>query len=115
MLQTTKLMSVVLPPISTIGLGPDDVTSLAESTREKMIETLQSISQPGPRLSNTLPLETAVVDSVEDTPLVGVDEKEDSSGPGRTKVGGSEDGKDETTEDEMDEDAVLLKRPREEI
>lgn len=41
-----KTLITVLPPISTTGLTPADVTELAERTRETMLATLKEISVP---------------------------------------------------------------------
>ena len=93
---------VVLPPVSTDGMGPEDVDGLTESTRQLMQGTLLDISRPSPP-SNPEPApspgEAAVSRPSGSTA---------SSDKGRTSEDGSGG---QTTEDEMDDDAVLLKRP----
>ncbi|KAJ3244424.1 1-acylglycerol-3-phosphate O-acyltransferase [Chytriomyces hyalinus] len=44
----------VLPPISTVGLGPDDVGTMLESCRDLMHKTLIEISQPAPKWAKAL-------------------------------------------------------------
>lgn len=118
------LICPVLPPISTDGMTSDDVTSLAESTRQLMLDTLRSISTPSStQKSAQIP---AVSDDVADTPAEG--EKESSNTQkvlqeveiprGEAKQPSESELSiffhsrgEETTEDEMDDDAVLLKRP----
>lgn len=105
----------------------DDVSSLAESTRDLMLKTLESISQPASSSSDNLQSMPKISGDVADTPAeveretgatkdglqirsdaLADDEKGIADGSEMRKVdsrGG------ETTDDEMDEDAVLLKRP----
>jgi hypothetical protein len=76
-----------------------------------MLEALQAISVPGPngRKAIHTPVKgPAVKDTVTDTPVGSVAEENE-----KKSSSGSEDGRAETTDDEMDEDAVLLKRPTE--
>ena len=111
----------VLPPISTIGLTSDDVTSLAESTRELMLATFRDISAPAPRQSDppSARLQSRhrdiKTDELGETPadserLPSIAPDVDLEGDVEDEEGGK-DGEEETTEDEMDEDVVLLKRP----
>lgn len=109
----------VLPPIPTTGLGPDDVTALTESTHDQMLATLKDIShtQPGESEAQSRPrLATPSTES-------GVELKSDERPGSKRQQSGSgcseEDSSDghgtkdssDGTEDEMDEDAVLLQRP----
>lgn len=123
----------VLPPISTIGLTSDDVSSLAESIRELMLKTLIEISRPGPGLARVGiegKMQTGMVENMDDlknlpgggraidtsaggTGLEGSDqEQEQERERGADEVSThSQNGEYSSTEDEMDEDAVLMKRP----
>ncbi|WVQ85206.1 hypothetical protein IAT38_007371 [Cryptococcus sp. DSM 104549] len=130
----------VLPPIPTTGLTSDDVTSLAESTREAMLTALRSISAPGPSSSSSssssaAPLAPSIPTEITKPPTVApihLDITESGlrqrSGRAEGSVSSSEadaattegetEGKSEgrggeTTEDEMDDDAVLMKKPKE--
>ncbi|KAK1921308.1 1-acylglycerol-3-phosphate O-acyltransferase [Papiliotrema laurentii] len=106
----------VLPPVSTQGLTADDVTALTESTRESMLVALREISQPGPDGDKTAKVRAieARSSTPEETEPARV---EPESRQASVEPVGSEGGKsrssEDGTEDEMDEDAVLLKRPRE--
>ncbi|WVR03265.1 hypothetical protein IAU60_000256 [Kwoniella sp. DSM 27419] len=115
----------VLPPIPTAGLTTDDVTALTESTREMMLETLRDISQPGPsgkRTQIASPAEPLVDDKQPeqdqdigaDLVVKAVDESSDCpsvDGADATDDVISRSSGNDSTEDEMDDDAVLLKRP----
>ncbi len=113
------LLIEVLPPISTEGMTADDVTSLTESTHDAMQETLKEISRPDPRhfapqhptveSSPSQPEQVASRAGEEDIELR---ERKIHSG---MSEGGRSRNSEESTEDEMDEDAVLLKRPTEEL
>ncbi|ORY27361.1 hypothetical protein BCR39DRAFT_538480 [Naematelia encephala] len=118
-LDSGTLRVKVLPAIETIGLTSDDVNSLAEKTRERMLETLSEISAPGPSTSATKQVEELPETSpaLEETPETirqrPVAQASESSESG--KEGGKlfkVDSRGDTTEDEMDDDAVLLKRPK---
>ncbi|KAK8844606.1 hypothetical protein IAR55_006453 [Kwoniella newhampshirensis] len=122
----------VLAPIPTTGLTADDVTSLAESTRELMLDTLRSISAPGPNSDSMSSSKTLSEPKQSSTPA----DRGSSSTPQPVKLdighaeeglrkrqpadtsenssskSGSEGRGGESTEDEMDDDAVLLKRPK---
>lgn len=110
------LLTSVLPPVSTQGLTADDVTALTESTRESMLVALREISQPGPDGDKTAKVRAieARSSTPEETEPARV---EPESRQASVEPVGSEGGKsrssEDGTEDEMDEDAVLLKRPRE--
>ena len=120
---------LVLPPISTEGMTSEDVDSLVESTRSAMVTALEAISRPGPSHRTNIKL------SPEDlqTPLaelprqLGEPVGQESDSRRRKQEGsdesasGLEGGSElrkvesrggETTDDEMDDDAVLLKRPK---
>jgi lysophosphatidate acyltransferase len=114
----------VLPPISTEGMTSEDVDELVESTRNAMVKALEAISRPGP--SHQTNIKVAPEDL--QTPLAELPRQlghSDDATPRRRKdesnddtpmKGGSELRKvesrgAETTDDEMDDDAVLLKRP----
>ncbi|ODO09088.1 hypothetical protein I350_02688 [Cryptococcus amylolentus CBS 6273] len=126
----------VLEPIPTIGLTVDDVTSLAESTREAMLQALREISVPtssssGPSTSSAgiaPPISAIVTDPPVGAPihlnisnndaqsalrqrlaLRSGEHSREASSEGSKRGATSRDG--ETTEDEMDEDAVLMKKP----
>ena len=110
------LIYLVLPAISTDGMGPDDVDALTESTREKMVTTLRDISTTGP--SGTKSAKDAPrLEELTAEEQDGGGEKGDSDKEGllraesATSSGDGHESKGSTTEDEMDEDAVLLKRP----
>ena len=115
----------MLPPISTTGLGPDDVSDLANSTRELMLRTLKDISAPGPSSASApraIPSEETRSNNLEKKAAEGLRERrqEGSSSGGAQDVRSQEPLEldqtnsrgEETTEDEMDEDAVMLKRPK---
>jgi lysophosphatidate acyltransferase len=114
-------LSIVLPPISTEGLTTDDVTSLTESTRETMLATLREISEPGPASitevkeepsnADTSVVPVRVVETVLSTLVEPVEILEQKEEFDLEKSKSSEEDS-ESLEDEMDEDAVLLKRPR---
>ncbi|WVQ74038.1 hypothetical protein IAR50_003619 [Cryptococcus sp. DSM 104548] len=121
----------VLAPIPTIGLTVEDVTSVAESTREAMLQALREISAPTPSFSSGIApsISTTVTappigapihldippDDAQSTlrqrlaPGSGEHSRDVSSEGSKRSTAGSRDG--ETTEDEMDEDAVLMKKP----
>jgi len=118
----------VLPPISTEGMTSEDVDALVESTRDAMVEALEAISRPGPSHQSNIKLapedlQTPLAElprqlghSDDATPRRRKDESNDDT-PMKPMKGGSELRKvesrgAETTDDEMDEDAVLLKRPK---
>jgi len=103
----------------------DDVDSLVESTRDAMVQALEAISRPGPSHQHNIKL------SPEDlqTPLAELPRqlgdpeeatsrrRNDEDTTETPMKGGSDLRKvesrgGETTDDEMDEDAVLLKRPK---
>jgi len=107
----------------------DDVNLLAESTRELMLSTLKSISQPS-RSSSTLHKLSSITstsDDMADTPVEaqkrssttreaalkreGEESEEDEGRTGGSEMSKVDSRGGETTEDEMDDDAVLLKRP----
>jgi len=122
-------LSPVLPPISTDGMTSDDVNLLAESTRELMLSTLKSISQPSRSSSTSHKLSsiTSTSDDMADTPVEaqkrssttreaalkreGEESEEDEGRTGGSEMSKVDSRGGETTEDEMDDDAVLLKRP----
>lgn len=123
---------VVLPPIPTTGLTVDDVTSLAVSTRESMLHALREISEPGPSSSISTSSAVSLAPPISENttqPPAGASIQLDISESGALRQRGvpssgvsSEwsEGKfeaqsEETTEDEMDEDAVLLKKPKENL
>ncbi|KAK4686994.1 lysophosphatidate acyltransferase, partial [Tremellales sp. Uapishka_1] len=103
----------ILPPIVTTGLSSDDVTPLAESTRQSMLDALNQISVAGPSSQPDIPIDSAEAEPVptslapEETAQVdeGVRQRSASAETEKERSG-------ETTEDEMDDDAVLLKRPK---
>lgn len=97
----------VLPPISTKGLSTDDVNELIEKTRDQMLATLRQISLSAKGIeapvADDVREETfrpeAILDSApEDVLELKAAAAEQASSP-------------ITTEDEMEGDAVLLKRP----
>nr|ODO02187.1 lysophosphatidate acyltransferase [Cryptococcus depauperatus CBS 7855] len=116
---------VFLPPIPTTGLTSDDVTSLTESTRELMIKTLCEISAPPAPVSAALSQPSVPTDVIKPTtaavhsniPGSGLHQREccrdvSTEVSDRKSVANSRASGGETTEDEMDEDAVLLKIPK---
>ncbi|RXK36661.1 lysophosphatidate acyltransferase [Tremella mesenterica] len=125
-MESGRLRIKVLPPISTAGLTVDDVSSLAESTRRQMLETLIQISSPRPTQPSPSP--SSSIDDLETPraefpPVLDMTKqrltstRQENRSDGSEEKGGSElslvDSRGgETTEDEMDEDAVLLKRPK---
>lgn len=121
----------MLPPIPTVGLTADDVHSLAESTQELMLQTLISMSTPGPsQLRESPPTvedHKASISAPPQDPVTGERQlrnregnSSDGSSGGGGKAGetgsggqlGSSVSAGSTTEDEMDEDVVLLKKPK---
>ncbi|OWZ45843.1 lysophosphatidate acyltransferase [Cryptococcus neoformans] len=122
----------VLPPIPTTGLTVDDVSSLAESTRESMLHALREISEPGPSSSISTSSAVSLAPSISENttqPPAGAPIQLDISESGALRQRGVpssgvssewserkfEAQSEETTEDEMDEDAVLLKKPKENL
>ncbi|WWD05952.1 hypothetical protein V865_004037 [Kwoniella europaea PYCC6329] len=119
-----KLKIRVLPPIPTVGLTADDVTKLSEDTREKMLETLREISEPGP--SSAVKHEPAVVEQPESEPAIPkekekehIEDQEKGTIHLDIKKSSNSDSEEvtsksgnESTEDEMDDDAVLLRKPK---
>ncbi|ORX35002.1 putative 1-acylglycerol-3-phosphate O-acyltransferase [Kockovaella imperatae] len=109
----------VLPAITTEGMGPDDVSALTQSTREKMVATLREISAPGPLgrgpARDVPPLEKLPSEQQLGQPTEGRRRSSDDGSVADSQNGDSrnrEEGQwDSTTEDEMDDDAVLLKKP----
>ena len=110
------LMRIVLPAISTDGMSSDDVDALTESTREKMVAALRDISSLGP-LGKTSAKDAPRLEDLTSEAQDGSGKKGDSDNTGmsreesRTSSRDGHESKGSTTEDEMDEDAVLLKRP----
>ena len=115
-----RRLKPVLPPIPTAGLGPDDVTALTESTHDQMLATLKEISHPHPserqpqtppRLAG--PSAESSAESEMDAGKPGSERRQSESGSGEEDSSDGHGTKDsgDGTEDEMDEDAVLLKRP----
>jgi hypothetical protein len=113
-----KLMSTVLPPISTIGLTSEDVTRLSETTHDEMLKVLQEISAPGPSgiKSHSGPQKSESTATSAPAPTAELRQRpaEQSRGPEElqqapalTKRRGSD-----STEDEMDDDAVLIEKPK---
>lgn len=119
---------VVLPPISTDGLTSDNVDELVESTRSAMVKALESISRPGPAHQSDIQVapEDLQTPRAELPRQLGDASTEDSHARRRNQESsgdashlGSELSKvdsrgAETTDDEMDDDAVLLKHPKQE-
>ena len=115
----------MLPPISTEGLGPDDVNSLTESTRDMMLKALREISSS--TSSTPRSLESAQAKSTEETedaqtpramseePRYGLRSRTSGTplrGVESEKAKARAESSRETTEDEMEGDAVLLRRPK---
>ncbi|TXT06060.1 hypothetical protein VHUM_03533 [Vanrija humicola] len=110
-------IKTVLPPISTKGLTADDVHALAESTQKLMLETLIEISAPAP---SAAPKAIRAADSSTGkttSSQLAVDGDNElrprstsSDTPATSSIAASTESL--TTEDEMDDDAVLLKRPK---
>ncbi|KAG9120601.1 1-acylglycerol-3-phosphate O-acyltransferase [Ceratobasidium sp. 392] len=113
-LEEGSLRIRVLPPISTRGLSPADVTQLAERTREQMLDVLREISvavpserESTPKPSTPLP---AVVPTLESESVVDVREilpegkPMDASTTLHRSVTGSE-------SEATDEDMVVVDRP----
>lgn len=108
-----RLMSIVLPPIPTDGLTADDVNNLVETTREAMLSTLIEISEPGP---SQLATDEGAHVSVQGRPeeKSPAEPSQPAPRPKSRDVASDETratDTDHSTEDEMDDDAVLLKRP----
>ncbi|KAL1409664.1 1-acylglycerol-3-phosphate O-acyltransferase [Vanrija albida] len=111
-----RLKIKILPPIPTVGLTADDVTSLVESTQKLMLETLKEISAPpappaikAPRAADSSSAKTtssqlAVQGDTELRSRAASDTAAKSITTSTESL--------QTTEDEMDDDAVLLKRPK---
>ncbi|KAI9633124.1 uncharacterized protein MKK02DRAFT_18684 [Dioszegia hungarica] len=102
----------VLPPISTKGLSSSDVGELAEETRRQMLDALIEISAPGPGqgAERRAPSHTHAIAPAEEGPpppngaeggLVDRLDGELISGHGES-----------TDDDEMDDDVVLIRRPK---
>lgn len=129
---------VVLPPVPTTGLTVDDVTTIAESTRESMLHALREISEPGPSssfsTSSAAPLAPPIPEHITQPPAGGPIQLDISDSIALRQRGANSSGissgissewseserkfeekSEETTEDEMDEDAVLLKKPKESV
>jgi len=89
----------------------DDVHKLTELARDKMLETLIEISQPAPKLIEPK-IKTPGSATPEEKP-VAIDEKKAGLETPVSAVTSSESllTKSDTTEDEMDDDAVVLKHP----
>lgn len=112
----------VLPPIPTEGLTSENVDELVETTRGAMVAALESISRPGPSRESDIRVapEDLQTPRAELPRELGSAEEEEQ--PRRRKqesqVGSELNLVDsrggETTEDEMDDDAVLLKHPKKE-
>ncbi|WWC57935.1 uncharacterized protein I303_100470 [Kwoniella dejecticola CBS 10117] len=123
--ESGSLKIKVLPPIPTIGLTASDVTQLSEDTREKMLSTLRDISEPGPSASRS-PITASQTDTrqPEQSPetdgnlenekkIVHLDIAQSSdTAKEEDMVSRSSKSGNDSTEDEMDDDAVLLKRPK---
>ena len=109
-----NLLIRVLDPIPTVGLTSDDVNELAESTRQLMLKTLIEISQPVPGADKAKQIEAVGETGSGFIPAMKEQAQltEKSLGSAKLSAGVSETG---STEDEMDDDAVLLKRPKEEV
>lgn len=129
---------LVLPPIPTTGLTVDDVTTVAESTRESMLHALREISEPGPSsslsTSSATPLAPPIPEHITQPPAGAPIQLDISDSIALRQRGANfssissgvssewseserkfEEKSEETTEDEMDEDAVLLKKPKESV
>lgn len=108
-------LTAVLPPIPTTGLTFDDVSSLTESTREAMLKALKEISRPVPAATKTAAaIETSVskataLEKIRGSEQNSVDQLLVASAQSDAT---SEAASRDTTEDELDGDAVLLKRPK---
>jgi lysophosphatidate acyltransferase len=106
----------------------ENVDELVETTRSAMVSALEAISRPGPARQHDIhvapeDLQTPRAElprqlghSVDEQPRRRKQEASDESVPGSSV--GSELSKvesrgGETTDDEMDDDAVLLRRPKE--
>ncbi|KAL7420334.1 1-acylglycerol-3-phosphate O-acyltransferase [Cryptotrichosporon argae] len=114
-----RLRIRVLPPISTHGLTADDVHALCESTRALMLDALADMSAPGAAKRHAeLPAATSELARAQagedgDALATAVEARAqpdlvDGEARARRPAHG---GEAETTDDEMDDDAVLLKRP----
>jgi lysophosphatidate acyltransferase len=112
----------------------ENVDELVETTRSAMVTTLESISRPGPahqhdvhvapedlqtpraELPRQLGHPIGTSSSTEPTPRRRKQENSDESGQGSSEMGSElskvESRGGETTDDEMDDDAVLLRRPK---
>lgn len=129
---------LVLPPIPTTGLTVDDVTTVAVSTRESMLHALREISEPGPSsslsTSSATPLAPPIPEHITQPPAGAPIQLDISDSIALRQRGANfssissgvssewseserkfEEKSEETTEDEMDEDAVLLKKPKESV
>ncbi|GMK58186.1 hypothetical protein CspeluHIS016_0502180 [Cutaneotrichosporon spelunceum] len=106
----------ILPPISTTGLTIDDVSSLTESTREAMLKAITEMSQRTPAAAKAAAKIEASVSKVTALEAAHSSEKNGLSQRLVASVMSdsslSEATSRDTTEDELDGDAVLLKRPK---
>lgn len=105
-------LTPVLPAIPTTGLTADDVPRLTETTRDAMLAALKELSPPAaklPEAAQSSGKSTAVegnqLDSLRQRPLAESAETSTASLVDTLSRG-------ESTEDEMDDDAVLLKHPK---
>ncbi|WOO79683.1 putative 1-acyl-sn-glycerol-3-phosphate acyltransferase [Vanrija pseudolonga] len=111
-----RLKIKILPPISTKGLTADDVHALAESTQKLMLETLIEISAPAPSPAPKAlrAADSSTAKTTSSQLIVDGDNKlrsrSASDTPATSSIAASTESL--TTEDEMDDDAVLLKRPK---
>lgn len=109
-----RLTRAVLPPIPTEGLTVSDVDGLVETTREAMLSTLIEISEPGPSQWKTVEGARVFTEETAES-----ENRSKASNPSPSPEGTSAAGDDaratdtdHSTEDEMDDDAVVLKRPQ---
>lgn len=114
----------VLPPISTVGMTADDVQTLADTTRDVMLRALLEISPRAQGQSPVLPPadDSKIAPIPDATKLASNCDNGDSGVRQRVvpaapvasyeSLRSSHEG---TTEDEMDDDAVLLRRPKGEL
>ncbi|WVW81672.1 hypothetical protein I302_103667 [Kwoniella bestiolae CBS 10118] len=121
--ESGKLRIKVLPPIPTTGLTANDVTQLSEDTRTKMLDTLKEISEPGPSVQRELQAEPSQADQSvhEETKESSTQDQEKntihldigkSHSDSEDVLSRSSKSGNESTEDEMDDDAVLLRKPK---